>query len=157
MRPPKVQAALPPGLDIVEVVPSPPGALADLLAGSRWAVDLVGAPEEAVQSAVVRLLGTTEVEVERMTKNGLRRFDAQPAIFTLGLSTPWPMNPAQDPEPVVLEMTLAHTTPVVRPDDVVAALVAVSPDVVLETPPVLTRLAQGVLDPTAGMLAEPAR
>ena len=159
--PAKVQvaldAALPPGLDVVEVVPSPPGALSDLLTGSHWAVDLVGAPEEAVRSAVVRLLATAEVEVERMTKNGLRRFDARPAIIALGLSTARPAGPARDPEPVVLTMTLAHTAPAVRPDDVVAALVAVSPDVVLAAPPVLTRLAQGVLDPATGMLVEPGR
>jgi len=43
--------------------------------------------------------------------------------------------PAQDVEPVVLVVTLARTTAAVRPDDVVAALVAVGPDVVLGAPP----------------------
>jgi len=158
--PAKVQAALdaalPPGLDIVEVVPAPPGALADLLTGSRWVVDLVGVAEAVLETAVSRLLESAEVEVERMTKNGLRRFDARPAIVTLGLSTTGPGTPVREVgEPVVLGMTLAHTTPAVRPDDVVAALVAVSPDVVLEAPPVLTRLAQGVLDPMTGTITEP--
>src|ERR671926_104265 len=37
-----LDAALPPGLDIVEVVNAPPGALADQLTGSRWQVSLVG-------------------------------------------------------------------------------------------------------------------
>jgi radical SAM-linked protein len=35
-----LDAALPPGLDIVEVIVSPPGALADQLTGSHWQVDL---------------------------------------------------------------------------------------------------------------------
>ena len=39
-----LDAALPDGLDIVEVVVAPPGALADRLTGSRWRVDLAVCP-----------------------------------------------------------------------------------------------------------------
>ena len=161
--PTKVQAALdaalPPGLDVVEVVLSPPGALADLLTGSHWRVELTGVDPDLLETAVARLLASGEVQVERMTKAGMRRFDARPAIVTLGLATPglsFPgLGPVRDPEPVVLVMTLAHTTPAVRPDDVVAALVAVAPEVAPADPPVLTRLSQGVLDAATGEVAEP--
>ena len=153
--PAKVQAALdaalPPGLDVVEVVPSPPGALADLLTGSRWAVDLVGVPADAVAAAVTALLAQQSVQVERMTKNGLRLFDARAAVISLTLTL-------DEPTPtgaVRLLVTLAHTVPAVRPDDVLAALVAVSPGVASDVAPVLTRLSQGVLDPATGRVTEP--
>jgi hypothetical protein len=45
--------------------------------------------------------------------------------------------------------------PAVRPDDVLAALVAVSPDVTPAAAPVLTRLGQGVLDRATGVVTEP--
>jgi len=151
--PAKVQAALdaalPPGLDVVEVVPSPPGALADLLTGSRWAVDLVGVPADAVGAAVTALLAQQSVQVERMTKNGMRLFDARAAVISLTLEEP------TRADAVRLLVTLAHTVPAVRPDDVLAALVAVSPGVASDVAPVLTRLSQGVLDPVTGLVAEP--
>ena len=39
-----LDAALPPGLDVVEVVPATPGALADLLTGSRLGPRPAGVP-----------------------------------------------------------------------------------------------------------------
>ena len=156
--PAKVQvaldAALPPGLDVVEVVPSPPGALADLLTGSRWAVDLVGVEPAAVQQAVGRLLAEESVQVERMTKNGLRHFDARAAVVSLALDEAAATDAAGSPT-VRLLVTLEHTVPAVRPDDVLAALVAVSPQVTPAAAPVLTRLCQGVLDRATGDITEP--
>jgi radical SAM-linked protein len=156
--PAKVQAALdaalPPGLDVVEVVPSPPGALADLLTGSRWAVDLVGVEAATAQQAVARLLAEESVQVERMTKNGLRHFDARAAVVSLALEQPAAAETTGSPT-VRLLVTLEHTVPAVRPDDVLAALVAVSPEVRPAAAPVLTRLSQGVLDRTSGEITEP--
>jgi len=116
-----LDAALPPGLDVVEVVPSPPGALADLLTGSRWAIDLVDVDANSVQQAVDRLLAEESVAVERMTKNGLRHFDARSAVVSLVVdeTVPAPVGPGT----VRLLVTLEHTVPAVRPDDVLAALV----------------------------------
>jgi radical SAM-linked protein len=158
--PAKVQgaldAALPPGLDVVEVVPSPPGALADLLTGSRWAIDLVNLDAAVVEQAVDRLLAEQSVQVERLTKNGLRHFDARAAVVSLGVSRPGGAPEPQSAGPVVrLLVTLAHTVPAVRPDDVLAALVAVSPDATPAAAPVLTRLSQGALDRTTGTITEP--
>jgi hypothetical protein len=47
--------ALPPGLDVIEVVESPGGSLADLLEASRWRIDLSVDPDVA-EAAVGRFL-----------------------------------------------------------------------------------------------------
>jgi radical SAM-linked protein len=145
-----LDAALPPGLDIVEVVPAPPGALADALTGSRWTVDVVGVGEDLLRSAVARLMASEQAPVERLTKNGVRTFDARVALVTLEV-----LPPVAADGPQVLAMTLAHTVPAVRPDDVLAALVALVPAVAPAVPPVLTREAQGVLDRATGLVREP--
>ena len=144
-----LDAALPPGLDVVEVVPATPGALADLLTGSRWAVDLVGVDPQVVEQAVDALLARPSVTVQRMTKNGLRDVDARAAVVDLTLG------PGSAPDTLRLLVTLEHLVPAVRPDDVLAALVTVHPEAAPAEAPVLTRLAQGVLDRQSGTISEP--
>jgi radical SAM-linked protein len=138
-----LDAALPPGLDVLEVVESPPGALADALTGSRWRVALVGVAADDLAYAVRAFLAATEVPVSRMTKNGLREFDARTAVVSLtGI-------------PDGLEMLLEHGTPLVRPDDVLTGLTRLSDSFVPAEVPVLTRLEQGRLDRAAGTLLAP--
>ena len=72
--------ALPDGLDVIEVVESPGGSLADRLEASRWRIDLDGS-REVVEAAVDAFLAADEVLVERMTKKGLREFDARGAVL----------------------------------------------------------------------------
>ena len=138
-----LDAALPPGLDIVEVVAAPPGALADLLTGSRWQVAVVGVEPGVQQRAVAAFLAEDSVPVERMTKNGLRGFDARGAVVSI------------ETDPSGLVVTLAHQVPLVRPDDVLAALHALTPEFDPAEIPILTRLTQGRLDPETGDIAEP--
>jgi radical SAM-linked protein len=138
-----LDAALPPGLDVLEVVESPPGALADALTGSRWRVALVGVPSDDLAYAVHAFLAAAAVPVSRMTKNGLREFDARAAVVTL-----------EDVEDG-LEMLLEHGTPLVRPDDVLTGLARVSPTFVPAEIPVLTRLEQGRLDRSSATLVAP--
>ncbi len=138
-----LDAALPPGLDIVEVVVAAPGALADLLTGSRWRVQLSVASGVDLAEAVRRFLAAPTVSVQRMTKNGLRDFDARAAVVALEVVGGG------------LELILVHQVPLVRPDDVLAALAVVNPDLAVENIPVLTRLSQGVLDVGSGEIAEP--
>ena len=138
-----LDAALPPGLDIVEVVAAPPGALADLLTGSRWQVAVVGVEPGVRQRAVAAFLAEDSVPVERMTKNGLRGFDARGAVVSI------------ETYPSGLVVTLAHQVPLVRPDDVLAALHALTPEFDPAEIPILTRLTQGRLDPETGDIAEP--
>ena len=138
-----LDAALPPGLDVVEVAPARPGALADELTGSRWQVDLAGLSTAILQAARNAFIAENEVLVQRMTKNGMREFDARAAVVRLEV------------EDSRLTMTLAHETPLVRPDDVLAGLRVASPEFALTEPPILTRLVQGSLDFESGAITEP--
>jgi radical SAM-linked protein len=135
--------ALPPGLDVVEVVEVRPGALADELTGSRWQVELPSLTRAELDTAVEAFLAKDTVRVRRMTKNGMREFDARAAVIAL------------DAEDGRLIMTVAHQTPLVRPDDVLAGLGQASPAFAPIDPPILTRLAQGRLDPETGAIAAP--
>jgi radical SAM-linked protein len=138
-----LDAALPPGLDILEIVSAPPGALADQLTGSRWRVNLVGVGPADQRAAVDRFLAEQQVEVSRMTKNGLRTFDARSAVVALEVSDEG------------LLITMAHGEPLVRPDDVLAALSRMWPAFAPSEVPVLTRLRQGRLDRDTGNIEEP--
>lgn len=131
-----LNAALPEGFDIVAVVEATPGALADQLTASQWRIDVVGIAPEVMDAAVAALLATDTLEVERMTKTGMRAFDARGAIIALS---------AGDGS---LDLISRHGTPLVRPDDVLQALTAVEPRFTPAQPPVLTRLAQGEWDGT---------
>ena len=138
-----LDAALPHGLDVVEVVEAPAGALACELTGSHWKVDLPGISAPVLNATVEAFLARDTVPVQRMTKNGLREFDARAAVCALDVAD------AQ------LTMTLQHRTPLVRPDDVLAGLRVASPEFTPLEPPILTRLAQGRLDLRSGTIAEP--
>jgi radical SAM-linked protein len=138
-----LDTALPTGLDVVEVWVAPTGSLADRLTGSRWTVRLPGADANEVSAALATFLSRDVVEVQRMTKNGLRTFDARGCVVS-AVATP-----------DGFDLVLAHETPLVRPDDVLAGLVVVLPTLVMPDPPVLTRLSQGVLDRSTGAIADP--
>lgn len=125
-----LDAALPHGLDVLAAVEAT-GPLADQLAVSAWRITVPGADVEALAEAVSALWASDQAEVQRMTKAGLRSFDARAAIIAMHV------------EGKEVEVVLAHGTPLVRPDDVVKALVAVGSGFVLGDPPILTRLAQG--------------
>ncbi|MER6940262.1 TIGR03936 family radical SAM-associated protein [Nocardioides sp. NPDC127514] len=143
---------MPDGLDLIDVVDtatSPKGALADLLTGSEWIIDLPTAPEDAA-AAVEAFLGAEEVIVSRMTKKGLREFDARSAVVRL--------RSAPRERGSRLELLLKHGTPTVRPDDVVTGLervggLKVGPE--HGGLPLLTRLSQGVFDEASGTIGDP--
>ena len=132
-----LDAALPPGLDVIEVVAAgSPGAasLTDLLEASRWHVDLVTTPAGVLAGAVATFLASPEVSVARMTKTGLRTFDARAAVRSLEV--------VGEHE---LEMVTVHGTPLVRPDDIVSALREVDSRLASDQPPLLLRISQGPL------------
>lgn len=140
--------ALPPGLDVLEVVEAVPGALADRLQASDWEVRFTGIPVGEIGNAIDALLARDRVEVTRMMTNGPRTFDVRGALVAMLV--------AQDDHGgcAILRMVVRHTTPAVRPDDVLAALHAVaalSPP----TPPLVTRLAQGPLHLATATVADP--
>lgn len=138
-----LDAALPPGLDVVGAQVAPGDTLADLLTGSRWQIDLVGVDPEVAERAVRTFLGRDSIEVSRMTKSGLRTFDARSAVRELR----W--------EPGRLTACIEHQVPLVRPDDLLTALAEVEPAWRPTQPPLLTRLIQGTLDPESGEIRPP--
>jgi radical SAM-linked protein len=135
--------ALPPGLDVLEVVESPGGSLADLLEASRWRIE-VSAERAAVEAAAERFLAASEVLVERMTKKGMREFDARAAVVSLTVDA------AGERTGAVLDVVLRHGTPAVRPDDVLRGLAAAAGLDAGEAP-LMTRLAQGPLTAEHGV------
>jgi radical SAM-linked protein len=159
-----IDEALPAGLDVLEVVPSGGGSLADRLEASVWRLTLQGATAERAREAADALLATDEVVVERMTKNGLRSFDARAAIVSISVvadpahDTPGEGGGSADSRPpgdpcAILEVVLRHGSPSVRPDDVLAALHQASGLGV--TAALQQRLAQGPLDPEGGTVGDP--
>jgi radical SAM-linked protein len=142
--------ALPPGLDILEVVVAGPGALAERLEASEWRIALPGADPEAAAAAVRTFLERDEILVERMTKRGLRSFDCRAAVLRLTV--------ASEPGPVaacaILQVVLRHGTPAVRPDDVLAGVLEVA-TLPVTGPALLTRLAQGPLIAATGTVEDP--
>lgn len=137
--------ALPDGLDVLEVVESPGGALADLLQGSHWLIDL-DVDLTGARAAVEAFLAAASVPVERMTKKGLRQFDCRAAVVALAA--------AQGPGGARLDLVLRHGVPAVRPDDVLAGLAAVA-GLEPSGTPLLTRLAQGPLDEATRTVGDP--
>ncbi len=141
----QLEEALPDGLDVLEVVESPGGSLADLLTGSRWLVDLAADPD-ACLAAVATFLGAESVLVERMTKKGLREFDCRSAVISLA-AAPYGAGTR-------LDLVLRHAVPAVRPDDVLTGITAVT-GLSSTGAPLLTRLAQGPLDESTGEIGDP--
>lgn len=127
-----LDAALPEGMHILEVVEAGPGSLAQRLTASEWRLTVPGVPQDVLAAAVGRILAAHEVAVERMTKNGLRGFDARGAILSLRVV---------DDE--TLELVSRQDAPLVRPDDVLQALGRLHEGFVAAAPPLFTRLSQG--------------
>lgn len=157
----EVDAALPEGLAVMEVVVAGPGALADRIDASRWEIEAPGVSDERLTPAVEAFLAAPEVLVERLTKNGPRPLDVRAAVADLGLRLTRTDEPRDGDEEDRaraatygrLTAVVRHTTPAARPDDVCSALRAVAG---LEFPePVrATRWAQGRLD-ERGELIDP--
>ncbi|MCH9677515.1 MAG: TIGR03936 family radical SAM-associated protein [Candidatus Nanopelagicales bacterium] len=144
----ELDAALPPGLDVVEVIEATSSDFSSRLEASLWEMEIC-APAQEVMSAVGALMESTEVLVERKTKSGLRVFDARSAILLMESVTEsavtGPGGDQMPPECVILHVVVRHITPSVRPDDVLTALKQVGNLVPLK-PIRVTRLAQGPLN-----------
>jgi radical SAM-linked protein len=138
--------ALPEGLDVLEVVAATPGSLADRLQASRWRIALPGSDPAAVEPSVAAFVAAGSVEVERMTKKGMRTFDSRAAVLALS-ATSYDGGTA-------LEVVLRHTEPAVRPDDVLTGLNRVGG---LDAPgtTLVTRLEQGPYDAVSGTIGDP--
>lgn len=172
-----LDAALPPGLDIVEAVEVRTPNLADRLQASLWRIELPGVPAQDAEQAVRALLALPSAEITKSTKSGNRTVDVRTAVVDAqvdhhagrdaGPRTGLGRGPeaGQDIDTArptqgegvncaILRLVVRHTTPAVRPDDVLAALASrglLAPP----SPPRMTRLAQGPLDGRNGTVADP--
>jgi radical SAM-linked protein len=166
-----LDGSLPADLDILEVVEAATPNLMERLEASVWEIRLPGvAPEEAA-AAVAAFAAAGEVLVERMTKNGVRTFDARAAVTAIeadgagsggGFGADGSAGDAEGDgvsagesgvgeaggrghRPcAILRLVVRHLTPAVRPDDVLTGLARVA-GLVPPVPPQVTRLAQGPL------------
>ena len=143
-----LDASLPTGLDILEVVESTGGSLAERIDASCWEVRLPGVPYADASGAVAVFLAQTSVEVERLTKDGRRLLDARAAVVraTVGCDPPGARTSSVSLPCAILTLVVRHVTPAVRPDDVLAGLRRVA-DLVPPEPFQATRSAQGLLGP----------
>jgi radical SAM-linked protein len=143
-----LDAALPPGLDVTACVPAEGGPLADRIEASNWLIRVPGVSADALASAVAALLARESVVVERMFKDGRRPVDVRGAVIC-GVCR------AETADCAILDVVVRHTTPAVRPDDVLTALGVVAvPPLTFPVPPEPTRLAQGLIR-ADGTLADP--
>jgi radical SAM-linked protein len=141
-----LDAALPDGLDILEVVASEPGGpgLAERIEASAWRIELPGVPSGEAEAALGKFLALESVLVDRPTKDGHREVDARAGVVSAAV-TPSNAESGSETTPcATLNVVVRHSTPAVRPDDVLTALRRAAG---LSTPvtPVVTRLAQGLL------------
>jgi hypothetical protein len=105
-------------------------------------------PVQPLEEAAQALLQREEVQVTRMMKSGPRTFDVRSAVVSLSASA------VEDDSCAILRAVVRHTTPAVRPDDVLTALHAVAA-LAPPTPPLVTRLAQGPLRTATATVADP--
>lgn len=164
----RMDAALPDGMDVIEVTEAQ-SSLADLrLEASRWHVVLPGVPPHEAARAVEEFLGRQTLEVERLTSKGTRRVDARAAVITMS-AEPGGMasgvgetGAGQGDSPpgaaagnAILRMVVRHVIPAVRPDEILTALSRVAA-LAPPSPPLVTRLAQGALTEMAPAAGWPA-
>ena len=142
-----LDASLPPGLDVLAVVESPGGSLSDRLQASRWRIEVDVPPPDA-ERAVEAFLAAEEVTVERMTKRGLRSFDARAAVSSLAVVD------AAEGAPTTIELVLRHGEPAVRADDILSGMTRLG-GLAPAGPALLTRLDQGPYDEATGEVGDP--
>lgn len=146
-----LDAVLPDGLDIDEVVVAGPGSLPERMHASLWRIELRGVDESTAASAIEQFLARDEVLIERMMKSGRRSVDIREPVLRASVTSV--AEDATGGGRAILTLVVRQVTPTVRPDDVVAALrdvAGLAPD----GPPIAVRVAQGPLD-AQGAVGDP--
>jgi len=165
--------ALPLGIDVLEAVPATGGSLPDRIDASQWEIALPGVAPEVARSAVTKLLAAESVPIERRTKAGQRTIDVRSALVSAvvteeveraGGTGAAPSSPVTESELgvstaaasshcAIIICVVRHTTPAVRPDDILTGLRQVA-DLDPTEPPRATRLVQGALT-AEGRIVDP--
>ena len=145
----ELDASLPDGLDVVDVVEAPTGtSLPDRVEASQWSVRLPEVDADAVGRALAAFLAAPEVLVQRRVKDGVRTLDARAPVVRAELASPEGGDGC-----ATLLLVVRHVTPAVRPDDVLSGLRLVA-DLETPVPPSVTRVRQGPLTGT-GEVGDP--
>jgi len=140
-----LDAALSPGLDVLEAVEAEGQSLADRIDASAWRVEFPEVEPVRLAEAVAAFLAADEVYVERVMKDGRRRLDVRAPVVRAKASDATRLpDAAGGPRCAILDLVVRQVTPSVRPDDVLAGLRVVA-DLEPPVPPRATRLAQGRL------------
>ncbi len=150
-----LDAALSPGLDVLDAVEAVGDSLADRIDASAWRIELPGVDAPTARHAVDAFLAASAVPVERLTKQGKRTLDARGPVVRLAVVRCTDAVPSEvdDTPCAILDLVVRQVTPSVRPDDVLSGL-CVAADLELAVPPRATRLAQGILT-AEGELVDP--
>ena len=124
---------MPPGMEVLEVAETDRTPFAELLTASAWLIEPTG-DVPGLAEAVEAVMTAETVDVQRMTKSGVRTFDVRAALIGLDVANG------------CVRLMLRHVTPLVRPDDVLRALAKRCPAVDAAR---VTRLAQGACNEDA--------
>ena len=150
----QLDAALPDGIDVIDVTEEDGSLGARTFEASLWDVVLPGIGPDEAAAAVETFLASDGVQVERLTSKGIRRMDARAAVVSMQAG--WRAAESRNAGYAILRMVVQQLTPAVRPDDILTALRQVA-GLVPSSPPLVTRLAQGPLEAMAAAAAGPAR
>jgi radical SAM-linked protein len=149
----QLDAALPDGIDVIDVTEEDGSLGARTFEASLWDVVLPGIGPDEAAAAVETFLASDGVQVERLTSKGIRRMDARAAVVSMQAG--WRAAESRTAGYAILRMVVQQLTPAVRPDDILTALRQAA-DLVPSSPPLVTRLAQGPLEAMAAAAAGPA-
>lgn len=141
-----LDAALPPGLDVLEVVEAHTPDLVAQLQASRWRIEVPGVAPDALAAAWAEVWAADALPVQRMMKQGLRTLDLRPALVAGEVTGATALG-------ATLEVTVANVTPTVRPEELLVALREVG-GLAGSDPARATRLAQGPLG-ADGVVGDP--
>lgn len=156
-----LDAALPPGLDVLTCVPAEGSSLPDRIDAGTWRIRLAGIDRTTAEQAVADLLAAPEAPIEKMTKSGRKTVDVRAAIVSARVlpgtdesgdgGGPAVSERGAENVCAILGLVVRQTTPAVRPDDVMAAFQSVAGLEPL-VPPEVTRLDQGRLAENGSIL-----
>jgi radical SAM-linked protein len=149
-----LDAALPPGLDVLACVPADGPSLPDRIDAAQWSIRLAGVDRADAERAVAAVLAADSAPVEKMTKGGKRTVDVRAALASVSVQAPASVSESgTGTDCAILSLVVQQQTPAVRPDDVMAAFRTVA-GLEPPVPPEVTRLGQGRLA-ESGLLADP--
>ena len=146
----RLSQALPEGFTIVAATEAH-NRLGTVLTTSRWELEFPAMAEADLAEAWGELVAASDVVRSRMTKSGMKDVDIKTALIGHEVCAG---STRTGESCAILRVVVHHTTPVVRPDDVLAVLVERT-DLKPPGPVKATRLAQGPFDEGTGLPGDP--